>query len=356
MQRTSRKNDHIKYAIQTGQSGHHGFADVKFVHNCIPQTSVSDISMDTTFGGLQLSSPIVINAMTGGASETFEINRKLARLAKVSNLAMAVGSQMAAIKDPSVRDSYTIVREENPDGIILANLGAEATPDQALEAIEMIAADGLQIHLNIMQELIMPEGDRDFRGVLTRIEKIVRAVNCPVIVKEVGFGMSQESISTLSHTGISAIDIGGAGGTNFARIENARRSIPLDMLNDWGLTTVQSLLEASSSVIENRIDIMATGGIQNGLDVAKSLALGASTVGMAGRFLHFVTQYSEEEAILAVDHLHEQLRLVMAAVGVKETKQLASCPLVISGESYHWAQMRGIDCHVFSRRKKSGEP
>ncbi|MEW9669724.1 type 2 isopentenyl-diphosphate Delta-isomerase [Ammoniphilus sp. 3BR4] len=353
MQRTSRKNDHIKFAIQTGQSGRQGFEDVKFVHNCIPQSIVSDISLDTTFGGLSLSSPIVINAMTGGAKETYKINQKLARLARAGKLAMAVGSQMAAIKDPSVRDSYTIVREEYPDGIILANLGAEASPDQALEAVEMIAADGLQIHLNIMQELIMPEGDRDFRGVLERIEAIVKAVPCPVIVKEVGFGMSQESIQFLLETGISAIDVGGSGGTNFARIENARREIPLDMLDDWGMTTVQSLLEAS--LFLDRVDIMATGGVRNGLEVAKSLALGASAVGMAGYFLHLVTQMTEQESQFAVKHLHEQLLLVMAAVGAMDVSDLRTCPAVIAGDSYHWAIMRGIDCTLLSKRKLRGE-
>ncbi len=348
MQRTSRKNDHIKYAIETGQSGHHGFEDVRFVHNCIPQSLVSNITLDTTIGGLSLSSPIVINAMTGGAKETSIINEKLALLAHRAHLAMAVGSQMAALKDPTVRGTYEIVRKVNPTGVIFANLGAEATPAQALSAVEMIEANGLQIHLNVIQELVMPEGDRDFRGVLERIQAIVEAVKCPVIVKEVGFGMARESVSKLLATGISGIDVGGSGGTNFARIENARRKVPVDMFNDWGMTTVQSLLEVSCFL--GKTDIMATGGIQNGMEVAKAISLGASTVGMAGFFLRLITECSEAESLSATEALQEQLRLVMTALGAENIGQLRQCPLVISGESYHWSKMRGIDCSLFSRR------
>ncbi|WP_134698946.1 type 2 isopentenyl-diphosphate Delta-isomerase [Ammoniphilus sp. YIM 78166] len=348
MQRTSRKNDHIKYAIETGQSGHHGFDDVRFVHNCIPQSLVSNITLDTSFGGLSLSSPIVINAMTGGAKETFIINEKLALLAQRAQLAMAVGSQMAALKDPSVRGTYEIVRKVNPSGIIFANLGSEASPEQALAAVEMIEADGLQIHLNVIQELVMPEGDRDFRGVLERIQAIVETVKCPVFVKEVGFGMARESILKLLETGISGIDVGGSGGTNFARIENARRKVPVDMFNEWGMTTVQSLLEASCC--SGKTDIMATGGIQNGLEVAKAISLGASAVGMAGFFLRLVTECNETESLSVTEALQEQLRLVMTALGAENMIQLRQRPLVISGQSYHWAKMRGIDCSMYSRR------
>ena len=214
--------------------------------------------------------------------------------------------------------------------------------------MEMIEADGLQIHLNVIQELVMPEGDRDFRGLLERLQAIVETVKCPVLVKEVGFGMARESVSKLLDTGISGIDVGGSGGTNFARIENARREIPLDMFNEWGMTTVQSLLEVSSFF--GKTDIIATGGIQNGMEVAKALSLGACAAGMAGFFLRLVTGRNEEESLAAIAALHEQLRLVMSALGAEDITQLRHCPLVISGESYHWSRMRGIDCSVFSKR------
>ncbi len=351
MQRTSRKREHIQYAIETGQSGQHGFADVKFVPNCIPESSFTHISLATTIGGLSLSSPIIINAMTGGAHETLSINEKLAVLARERCLAMAVGSQMAAIKDPSVRDSYEIVRKTHPNGIFFANLGGEATPAQALQAIEMIEADALQIHLNVMQELIMPEGDRDFRRMLDRIQRIVEAVPCPVFIKEVGFGMSRESAARLLSTGIRGLDVGGAGGTNFAQIENERRQVPLDMFNDWGMTTVESLMEVSH--FRHQVDIMATGGIRNGLEVAKALALGASTVGMAGFFLGQVLHQSEQQSLQAIDDLHNQICIVMSALGIHRIQDFITCPLVISGSSYHWASMRGLDCSSYSQRERA---
>ena len=332
--RTSRKNDHIQFALQTGQSGHNGFDDVLFVPNCIPQTKFDQISLMTTFGGLKLSSPIVINAMTGGAEETFEINRRLALLARDANLAMAVGSQMAAIKNQKVTDSYSIVRKVNPHGIIFANLGSEASISQAMQAVDMIEADALQIHLNVMQELIMPEGDRDFRGVLERISEIAQALPCPVFVKEVGFGVSWESAKELASTGISGLDIGGSGGTNFALIENKRRQIALDMLNNWGMTTVQSLLEMS--FLQEPLDIMATGGITDGGQVAKALTLGASAVGMAGFFLRLVTSFNEEEALRLVHNLENELRVVMTALGAGSINELRKSPVVITGETYHW--------------------
>lgn len=350
MQRTSRKREHIQYALETGQSGNHGFTDVKFVPNCIPESSFSSVSLATTFGGLHLSSPIIINAMTGGASETLSINEKLAALARERNLAMAVGSQMAAIKDSTVRDSYEIVRKTHPKGIIFANLGGEATPAQALQAIEMIEADALQIHLNVMQELIMPEGDRDFRHLLDRLQRIVEAVPCPVFIKEVGFGISQGAAGRLLATGIKGLDVGGSGGTNFAKIENERRQDPRDMFNEWGMSTVQSLMEVSC--FRDRVDIMATGGIRNGLEVAKALALGASSVGMAGYFLELVLNQSKEQSLHAIDDLHDQIRTAMTALGIHSTYDFITCPLVISGSSYHWASMRGLDCSSYSQRNK----
>jgi isopentenyl-diphosphate delta-isomerase len=348
MKRALRKNQHVQHALQTGQFANHGFEDIHFVHNSIPQVNFSDISISTSFGGLSLRSPILINAMTGGSEKTKEINEKLAKMAKEKQLPMAVGSQMSAIKDPSVRSSFQIVRKTNPNGIIIANLGTEASVVQAQQAVDMIEANALQLHLNVMQELIMPEGDRKFSGVLSRIEAIASAVDCPVIIKEVGFGLSASAAEKIVQTGIAALDVGGKGGTNFASIENRRRDIPLDMFNDWGITTVQSLLEVSS--LRERINIMASGGIQNGLDAAKAIALGACAVGIAGYFLRLAVNSSYQEALLAIDRLHEQLYVLMTALGTKSISALQQYPFVISGPSYHWAQMRGIDCTTFARR------
>ncbi|WCK56064.1 type 2 isopentenyl-diphosphate Delta-isomerase [Aneurinibacillus sp. Ricciae_BoGa-3] len=355
MSRTSRKKEHIDRALAVGQSGKHGLDDVKFIHNALPDMDLSTVSHASTIGGLALSSPIVVNAMTGGARETHRINQILSIIAREAGLAMAVGSQMAAIHNPELVDTYRIARKENPKGILFANLGAEATPDMARRAIDMIEADGLQIHLNVMQELLMPEGDRDFSGASRRIQAIVDAVGVPVIVKEVGFGLSREACIRLVECGVSVFDVGGRGGTNFARIENARRAVPYDMLNNWGLTTASSLLEAADAKIHVRqggrdFDTMATGGLQTALDIARAIAIGANCTGMAGFFLSYAVQDQVEEALDKVRGLHEQLDIILCALGAGSILDLQRIPVVIAGETFHWASQRGIDCSAYARR------
>lgn len=323
--RIPRKMEHVHHALQLGQSGEQGFRDIRLLHNCLPSISSEHISLQTSIGELNLSSPIVINAMTGGAHETEEINRDLAVAARETGLAMAVGSQMSAIKNPEVASSYRIVRKMNPDGVVLGNLGSEATLEQALRAVDMLQADALQIHLNVMQELIMPEGDRNFSGMLDRIRTIADQVGVPVMVKEVGFGMVQESAEALFECGVQIIDVGGAGGTNFAAIENARRKIPMEWLNDWGCKTSIALLEVLEAKKQKGvkgISIVATGGISRSLDVCKALTLGASAVGMAGAFLRVLREQGIEALASRIRSLHEELQLLMTAMGANTIDRL----------------------------------
>lgn len=350
MSRTSRKLDHIKHALELGQSGDHGFSDIQFVPNCLPEMNIEDVQLATNIGELHLSSPILINAMTGGGSDgTFQINQQLALIAKEKGLAMAVGSQMAALKDPEQVYTYRVVREQNPKGIIFANLGAEATVEQAQRAVNMLEANALQIHLNVVQELVMPEGDRRFKGILKRIENIVRELPCPVLIKEVGFGMNFESVKRLQSIGVKAVDIGGFGGTNFASIENKRRDQPYEFFNQWGLKTVPSLIEVTA---QGNIDAIASGGIQSPFEIMKSLVLGARAVGMAGFFLRLVKEKSLTEIFHIVDSYHEQLKVMMCALGISTLKDVDQVPLVISGESQHWLKQRGIDVTHYARRGK----
>ncbi|TCZ81233.1 type 2 isopentenyl-diphosphate Delta-isomerase [Paenibacillus albiflavus] len=348
--RESRKMEHVLHALKLGQLGQHGLNDFKLVHNCLPETSSQRIKLHTSIGELQLSSPILINAMTGGSSETETINRELAIVAREKKLAMAVGSQMAAIKDKSVRSSYQIVRQLNPDGIIFANLGSEATVEQAQEAIEMIEANALQIHLNVMQELIMPEGDRSFVGMEERIAAIVDSVSVPVIVKEVGFGIMRESAARLRKLGVQIIDVGGTGGTNFAAIENARRNKNVEWLNDWGCRTSTALLEALT--VYPRGSIIASGGIRNPLEMIKAIAAGASAVGMAGAFLCVLQTEGTKAMLDFVDELHEGLTMVMTALGTEEISQLWQTPLVITGDTADWCNARGIVINEYATRGK----
>ena len=257
MVRAKRKLDHIEYALSTGQSRTHGFHDIDFVHQSLPNSNYDTITCEKNRRTFTKFADF-INAMTGGGGEkTLHINEQLAYVAKHHNLAMAVGSQMAALKDESEAASYKVIRKVNPNGIFFANLGSEATIEQAERAVDMIEANALQIHLNVIQELTMPEGDRDFTGVLQRIEKIVLNSKVPIIVKEVGFGMSKETMQQLVNVGVTAIDIGGQGGTNFAAVENERRQRMLSYFNNWGIQTATSIIEATST--NNNLSLLHLG-------------------------------------------------------------------------------------------------
>jgi isopentenyl-diphosphate delta-isomerase len=202
-----------------------------------------------------------------------------------------------------------------------------------------------------MQELLMPEGDRDFSGYLANLERIAAAIHVPLIVKEVGFGMSRETIRKLIEAGVTIIDVGGSGGTNFAKVENRRREKPLAMFEQWGLNTVQSLLEAAECrADQKKVSIVASGGIRHGLDIAKAAALGAAAAGMAGGFLRLVTTQPLEQCLAAVEDLHQQLRIAMTALGASKLEQLRQLPLTIMGETGVWAELRGIERRRYALR------
>jgi isopentenyl-diphosphate Delta-isomerase len=295
-----------------------------------------------------MSSPILINAMTGGAQETESINRELAIVAREKGLAMAVGSQMSALKNNEVASSYQVVRRENPNGIVFANLGSEATVDQALRAVDMIEANALQIHLNVMQELIMPEGDRSFVGMLDRIAAIVNRIHVPVIVKEVGFGILRDNAKQLQSIGVRILDVSGSGGTNFAAIENARRPAAMQWLDDWGTPTSIALLEVMSVYPQGAV--IASGGITNALEAAKALTLGASAVGMAGAFLKVLRTEGADALHRFADELEQGLILIMTALGAKTVQELWNHPVVILGETAEWCRARGIDITSYAER------
>lgn len=346
----NRKNEHVslaeKFAKETRKSD---FDSFRFVHHSFPEMSVADANLSTSFATLDMDSPFYINAITGGSSWTKKVNEKLAVVARETGIAMATGSISAALKDPSVKDSFTIVRETNPNGKIFANLGAGQTLENAKKAIDLIQADALQIHINSPQEIIMPEGDRDFSNWLTDLEEIVQQVAVPVIVKEVGFGMSRETIQQLTAIGVKTIDISGQGGTNFAQIENYRRtSEKFDYLEDWGQSTVISLIEAQPFI--DKVEILASGGIRNPLDIVKSLSLGARAVGISGLFLHMALRDGVEATILEVTAWKKQLASIMALLGKKSINDLNQTDVILLGEVKDWCDVRNIDASFFANR------
>lgn len=346
----NRKNEHVSLAEKFAKDARKSdFDSFRFVHHSFPEMSVADASLSTSFATLDMEFPFYINAITGGSTWTKKVNEKLALIARETGIAMATGSISAALKDPTVKDSFTIVRETNPTGKIFANLGTGQTLENAKKAIDLIQADALQIHVNSPQEIVMPEGDRDFSNWLTELEKIVQNVSVPVIVKEVGFGMSRETIKQLSSIGVKTIDISGQGGTNFAQIENYRReNEKLDYLEGWGQSTVISLLEAQPFI--GQVELLASGGIRNPLDIVKSLSLGARAVGISGLFLHMALREGVEATVLEVNAWKNQIASIMTLLGKKSISELTSTDIILLGEVKDWCDLRHIDASSFANR------
>lgn len=315
-----------------------GFDQVRFIRSSLPETRLTDVDFTSTYQGYTWPWPIFINAMTGGSPATGKVNAALARVARDFNLAMACGSASILAHEPNVKDTFTVVRQENPDGFILANLGADKTPALANQIVETLTADALEIHLNAPQELVMPEGERDFNW-QKNIAAIIQGVKVPVIVKEVGFGMRHDDFDTLAELGAAAIDVGGRGGTNFIQIENVRRPHgDYTFLNQFGQTTVESLIEGQDSPVP----LIATGGIRTPLDVLVALRLGAQAVGIAGLFLHWYTKEGEAGLRTHLADFLAQLKGITALLGAHDLASLRQVPIVLNPELHSYIQQRGL--------------
>lgn len=327
------------------------------MHQSLPELALSEIDLTSSIAGVPLQSPIIINAMTGGAPEVEAINRDLAALAAELGLAMAVGSQTAALKEPAVAPTYSVVREANPHGIILANLSAEATVTQARTAVAMVGANLLQIHLNAPQELQMAEGDRNFRGQLGRIAAVAEALEVPVVVKECGFGLSREVVRHLHQAGVRVVDISGRGGTNFAWIEVSRSGTQEadPGLIHWGIPSACALAEAAALNLPG-LDLIGSGGIAYGSQAAKALALGARAVGVAGALLRHHQEGGLAAARSYLQQLHRDLRTTMLLAGATNPSDLHHRPVVLTGEVGEWCRLRGVDVTALANRSKGVEP
>ncbi len=350
--RSTRKKDHIRHALELPEGPRTtGLEDIHLVHRCLPELAWEEVELSTSFLGFSLSAPLIINAMTGGARDVVDINAALARVAAETGLGLAVGSQRAALDDPSLEYTYQVARRLNPQGVILANVGGHTAPTDACRAVEMIGADLLQVHLNPAQELVMPEGERDFRGILANIRNIITAVPVPVIVKEVGCGMASKDVLALAQAGCKGIDISGSGGTNFIAIEQARRGHTHGQgLLEWGIPTGVSLLETIHTVRKCNVVVIASGGIKTSTDIAKCLALGAGAVGIAGSFLKVLFEGGEGKLIEAIEALKHELKMILILSGIATPAAMASIPLVITGQTAAWLRARGISVEAFASR------
>lgn len=339
------------------------FTDVKLVHVALPEVDKEEIDLKTEFLGFSFNYPIIIASMTGGHPGTKRINEVLAEAAEALGVGMGVGSQRAALEGEEQEDSFRVVRDVAPDSFIYANLGAPQVKEYGIEGvervIEMIDADAVAIHLNFLQEAIQPEGNVDARGCLNAIKEVCKAIKKPVIVKETGAGISYAVAKKLHDVGVSAIDVGGLGGTSLAAAEIYRAKAEGDELSehlgnlfgwDWGITTVESIVECSA--IPFPIPVIATGGIRNGIDVAKSMALGADLCSAALPFLKLAMEsVSADKVIKKIQEMGEELTVAMFLTGCKTTMDLKEAEVVITGKTREIMEQRGFFERV-KRRKR----
>jgi isopentenyl-diphosphate delta-isomerase len=330
--RSIRKKEHIENYLKTTFQGDTLLGDVFLEHNALPNLNLDEIDASSEFLGKKINYPILINAMTGGSSLTKEINRDLSILAKEFNVPMAVGSQTIVLEDEEeAKDSFRIVRDIiGQDGIVISNLSGQATVDQAKLAIDIVDADAIQIHLNTAQELVMEEGDRNFKGVIDNIEAIVNNIDKPVIVKEVGFGISKEVAERLYNIGVRYIDISGYGGTNFIEIENLRNhAFDYTELYSWGIPTAAALINCRKLPMD--LKLISSGGIRNSLDVVKSIVLGAEVVGISGELLAYLVHGGYGNAMEYLSGLTHKIKILMLLMGKKNIEELRNSEYKITG-------------------------
>ncbi|MDO5089032.1 MAG: type 2 isopentenyl-diphosphate Delta-isomerase, partial [Leptotrichiaceae bacterium] len=322
-------DEHINYALKY-ESVHNSFDDMELIHCSIPEYNIEDIDISVNFAGSKFECPFFINAMTGGSQKGKEINRKLAKVAKKCNLLFVTGSYSAALKNPD-DSSFRIVREENKNLLLGTNIGADKDYKAGLKAIKDLNPLFLQIHVNLMQELIMSEGSRNFSKWQENIKGFAENIKIPLILKEVGFGMSEETIKKGMELGIKTFDISGRGGTSFAYIENARRKNTFSYLNDWGQTTVVSLLSVKKYMED--VEIIASGGIRNPLDIIKSLVLGAKGVGISRTILKLIEESSVENVIEIMNSWKNECKMIMCALNSKNTDELKNVKYILYGKT-----------------------
>jgi isopentenyl-diphosphate delta-isomerase len=333
---SDRKSDHIRINLE--QDVHSGLTTglerYHFIHHALPELNLDEVDTSIPFFGKQLCVPILISSMTGGTHEASAINRTLATAAQEMGVAMGVGSQRAAIEHAELASTFQ-VRPFAPDILLFANLGAIQlnygfSVEHCQQAVDMIQADALILHLNALQEAVQAEGQTRFAGLLEKIEKVCRTLKVPVIAKEVGWGFCEEDVRRLVEAGVAAIDVAGAGGTSWSQVEMHRASNESQArlaaaFVDWGVPTADAICNVRRAAPE--LTIIASGGLRTGVDIAKCLALGASLGGMAGPFLKAAAQ-SLELTIQTIQEVRHEIQVCMFATGAGNLTALQSGKLV----------------------------
>jgi isopentenyl-diphosphate delta-isomerase len=332
---SSRKADHIRINLDNDvQSGlTSGLEKYRFLHRALPELNLNDIDLGVSVFGKKLNAPLLISSMTGGTNQAAQLNQILAQAAQHTGIAMGIGSQRAAIDHPELSSTFQ-VRSVAPDILLFANLGAIQLNygygvDHCRRAVDMIEADALILHLNSMQEAVQPEGQVNFAGLIDKIELVCRRLSVPVVLKEVGWGFSTEDVVMLASAGVAAIDVAGAGGTSWSQVEmyraaNESQARLAGAFVNWGIPTADAILNVRKASPD--MTIFASGGLRNGVDIAKCIALGSSLGGMASPFLKAATQ-SLESTIQLIHDLQNEIRVCMFGCAAKNLASLRQSKL-----------------------------
>jgi isopentenyl-diphosphate delta-isomerase len=341
-----RKGDHVEIVANEDLSQNYVYwDDIKLVHNPLPEVDLEEVDTSTTLFGRRLKAPLIISAMTGGYGKAEEINRNLASVAEDFGIGMGVGSQRAALENPEVARTYSVIKEfEIP--LRIGNLGVPQLIKQGLTAplgieegkaaMEMVDAHMLAVHLNYLQEIVQPEGDTKSKGGLKALEKFASAL--PVIAKETGAGVPRETALKLKKAKVRGIDVGGLGGTSFSAVEYFRAKSAGDSSRanigrtfwDWGIPTPVAVVVANVG-----LPVIATGGLRSGLDVARAITIGASSAGMAGRLLPAALE-GKDALTRELNTIVDELKAAMFLVGAKDLKELAASKAILTGRSKEW--------------------
>jgi isopentenyl-diphosphate delta-isomerase len=359
-QTENRKTDHISICLDEKTQARKvttGFDDVQFVHRALNEVNKAKIDASAKVFGHKFSAPIIVGAMTGGAEEATRINAVIAEAVENLQLGMGVGSQRAAIEDPKLAKTFSVARKKAPNAFLIANIGGIQLVHgygvkEVKQAVEMIDADAVAIHLNALHEAVQPEGQTAFKGVLAKICEVTAEIDKPIIVKETGAGMAAEDAKKLEKAGVKAIDVGGVGGTSFSAVEYYRSETCSvqhflgDAFWDWGIPTAASLVETTQTV---KVPVISSGGVRSGVDVAKSLALNACLASVSQPVLKTAVKGAKPtEQLLSV--LIEELKTAMFLVGAVKVRDLAKAPVVVLGKTAEWLEARGFSVVDYARR------
>jgi len=356
-----RKQRHIRLSLEEDVQADigTGFEDIKLIHRALPEIDLEDVSTDIELFGRRLSAPLIISAITGGTDDAKEINETLATTAEKLGIGIGVGSQRVALEYPSTEHTFSIVRERAPSALVMGNLGCPQLSlgwgiPEAQQCVDMIGADALAIHMNPLQEAVQVEGETRYLGILNKVRDVVEGIDVPVVMKETGCGVAFEEAVKLEEVGVEGIDVSGVGGTSWAAVEHhiARevdrrdQEVLGEALWNWGIPTAVSVVETRRST---ELKIIASGGIRTGVEMAKSIALGADAVGMAKPFL--------EKAVEGSDALREHIRSIllefktaMFLVGARNIEELKQVRVIILGLTAEWLRVRGFNPEEYTHR------